>query len=92
MLENYVGILAIAATFFGVMMSIAYFPQTYKMFKRKSSADVSIISFSILLPGLLVWLMYGISLSNMPLIIANTIAIIGDVSVIITYFKYKVEK
>ncbi|UCG95825.1 MAG: hypothetical protein JSV92_02130 [archaeon] len=92
MLEAYVEILAIAATVFGIIMSLSYFPQTYKIIKRKSSSDISLLSFLILLIGLLVWLMYGLSINNMPLIIANAIGIIANISVITVYFKYRVKE
>ena len=89
MLENLVDILAILATVLGSLMSLGYFPQTYKIIKRKSSADVSVSTYLIFTPGIIVWLLYGISLNNLPLIISNIIALIGAVSVIIAYFHYK---
>jgi len=79
----------ILTTIFGIIMSFGYFTQIFKMIKRKSSADVSVTTYIIFSIGLSFWLIYGISLNDLPLIISNTIALIGAVSVVITFFKYK---
>jgi MtN3 and saliva related transmembrane protein len=89
MLENFVDLLAVLATIFGIVMSSASFPQTFKIFRRKSSADVSLTTYLMLLPGATAWLLYGIGLGNMPLIITNIIGLISCISVIIVYFVYK---
>ncbi len=89
MLENFSIIMGYLATIFGVFMSLGYFPQTIKMIKRKSSADVSILTYLIFAPGTIAWLLYGLSINNTPLIISNIIAAVGAFSVVITYFTYK---
>jgi len=89
MLENFAELLGILATIFGICMSLAYFPQVYKIYKRKSSADVSILTFSAFLVGLIVWLLYGISISNLPLIIANAVGVIGASAVIAVCLYYR---
>lgn len=89
MLEQFSDILAVLATVFGTAMSLGYFPQVYKIIKRKSSADVSLTSYLIFAPGVIVWLLYGISLNNAALIIANTVALIGAFSVIASWFMYR---
>jgi MtN3 and saliva related transmembrane protein len=89
MLENLSELLAILATVFGTLMSLGYFPQTLKIIKRKSSADVSVTTYLIFTPGILIWLLYGISLNNLALILSNVVALIGAFSIIITYFYYR---
>lgn len=89
MLETYAQILGYIATIYGSLMSSAYIFQIHKMYKRKSSADVSVITYSILLGGFIVWLVYGISINDFPIIITNSVAIVAGISVIITYFIYK---
>jgi MtN3 and saliva related transmembrane protein len=89
MLENFTGLLAILATAFGVVMSIANLPQTFKIIKRKSCADVSLATYLLLMPGSIIWLLYGLSLNNMPLISSNLIGAIATFSVILVYYIYK---
>ena len=89
MLEEFAEILGIMAGTIGTIMSLAYFPQAYKLYKRKSSADISPLTFSIFLIGVFIWLLYGFSINNMPLIIANIVGVLGISAVLITYYHYK---
>ncbi len=81
--------LGILATIFGMAMSIGYFTQTAKIIKQKSSNDVSLITYLIFGIGVTVWLLYGLSIKDFPIIISNIVALIGALSVIISYFFYK---
>lgn len=81
-------ILPLLATLAGIIMSFGYFPQAYKMFRSKSVKDISLTTYLIFLPAILIWLVYGLSIRNAPLIIANILALIGCASVIIAYLKY----
>jgi len=45
--------LSILATVFGTLSGIANLPQAYKIFKRKSAKDISIITYLFLLSGAL---------------------------------------
>jgi len=81
--------LAVLATIFGIAMSFGYFTQTYKIITRKSARDISLLTYLIFGSGVTVWLIYGISIKDLPIIVSNTVAIIGALSVIISYFAYK---
>lgn len=89
MLEAYAVTLELLATIFGSLLSIAYFPQAYKIYKRKSVEDISIIMFGTAFPALTIWLLYGVSINNFPLILANAIAVVGCSTIIIQYLIYK---
>ena len=81
--------LAPIVTVTGSILALAYFPQVYKIWKRKSAEDISLTMFGIIFPALVIWLHYGLSINNLPLIISNSIGIIGCGSIIALYFKYK---
>jgi len=81
-------ILTIIATFFGVASSIANAPQVYKIFKRKSAKDISILTYSFLFLGAIAWILYGIELHNFPLIITNILGGINLGLVIIGWIYY----
>lgn len=80
--------ISVLATIFGSAMAISNFPQAFKIFKRKSAKDISIITFSILLVGAIIWVLYGIEIKSMPLILSNSIGTIGVLFVIIGWFLY----
>lgn len=79
------------ATVVGIAASLGYFIQVYKIFKHKSSQDLSLTTFCLLAAAGSAWLAYGISIKNHPIIIANTVALAGVASVIIFYFIYRKE-
>ena len=63
--------------------------QAVKSIRNKSVKDVSLPTFlSILIIGAL-WLWYGISIQNVPLIIGNTIKLFTALSVVVIYVKYR---
>jgi len=80
---------AVLTTIVGAGMSGAYISQIYKMWKNKSSKDVSLITYSILTFGLAVWLVYGFLIDSVPLIVANTVGTIAGALVIAFWFKYR---
>ena len=82
-------LLPIITTIFGTFMGIAYFPQTYKIFKRRSARDVSLMTYSFFGIGVAIWLVYGITITNYPIIISNAVALLGALSVIFAYFVNK---
>ena len=80
--------LSTSALIFGTISGLAGLPQVIKIFKRRSAKDISVITFSLLLLGALVFLLYGIEIKSIPLVVANTIATINSTFVIIGWFLY----
>lgn len=76
-------------TVMGVVMSFGYFTQVFRIMKTKSSRDVSLSTYLIFGIGVAVWLAYGLSIRNYPIIVSNIVALIGSLSVIIVYFLNK---
>lgn len=70
-------------------MSFGYFSQTYKIFKRKSAKDVSLVTYLFFTVGIVIWLIYGLSIKNYPIIISNLVFLIGAASVLVAYFMNK---
>jgi len=68
--------LAVAAAAWGVLMGISPLLQIRRMLRQRSSADVSVGYFSILLAGFGLWISYGIAARNLALIVPNTVAMI----------------
>jgi len=63
--------------------------QAVKSVKSKSVKDLSLWTFlSIVTIGVL-WLLYGISIGNLPLMIGNTIKLFTALAVVVIYFKYR---
>jgi len=52
----------------------AYFPQAVKSWRSQSTENISLITITALVIGQTLWLIYGISILNLPLIIANMVS------------------
>ena len=63
------------ATVYGVAMSLAPLIQARKMYRQRSSADVSIVYLAVLLVGFGLYFAYGISIANRLLIVTNAVSI-----------------
>jgi MtN3 and saliva related transmembrane protein len=81
--------IAVLATITGLLMSFGHFPQAYKIYKNKSSKNISFISYSIFTFGAYIWFIYGLLLSDIPLIISYSLAVIGTTLVFVLMIKYR---
>jgi len=82
-------LIAILATIMGVISAFSFFPQTIKIIKRRSSKDISLLTYGILGFGAVIWLIYGISVRDVPIMVSYTIGMISTFSVIVAYFVYR---
>lgn len=85
-------VIKILATIMGVVMSLGYFPQAYKVYKNQSSRDISIPAFIIFSLGTLTWLVYGIVLMDIPIIAGFVLGVIGSWLVLILSLVYRRRK
>lgn len=67
--------LAIAAASWGVIMALSPLLQIRRMMRRRSSSDLSIGYFMVLIVGFSLWIAYGTSISNYALVIPNVVAL-----------------
>ena len=74
--------LAVAAAAWGVLMGVSPVLQIRRMLRQRSSRDVSIGYFTILLIGFLLWISYGIAARNLALIVPNAVALLIGASTI----------
>ena len=73
----------------GISMSLAGIPQIYRIWKRETSDDISILYWSIIVFGVAWWLYYGIAINSISLIITNSICLVLDLFVLRTVVKYR---
>ena len=81
-------LLAILATLFGVINGFANFPQIYKIYKTKSSKDISTTTYAILTVGSIVWVLYGIEIMNIPVLVMNGLALFEFILILIGCYFY----
>jgi MtN3 and saliva related transmembrane protein len=54
-----------------ILTTVAFVPQVIKTWRTRSTADISLGMFSILVTGVAAWLVYGLLIRDVPLVLAN---------------------
>jgi MtN3 and saliva related transmembrane protein len=80
---KYIGFFAAFCT------TIAFLPQALKVYKSKSTKDISLYMFVIFTIGVFSWLVYGIIISDLPIILANAVTLILSLFILLFKLKYK---
>ena len=60
----------------GILTTIAYLPQLIKTWKSKSADDLSWTMLIVLCTGIILWLVYGFYIQDIPIIAANIVTFI----------------
>ena len=68
---------------------IVFLPQVIQIWKSKQTRDVSLFSFSLIAFGTILWIVYGILISALPIIIVNVVIFVLSSLIIIMKLKYK---
>jgi MtN3 and saliva related transmembrane protein len=86
-MTDWIEVIGLAGSF---LSSVTFMPQVYQTWKTKSVGDLNLSMMLIVFLSTVIWLIYGIGKSLMPVIIAN--GIICFLSVLLIYFKFKFDK
>ena len=72
----------------GLLTTTGFIPQIIKGYRTKRMEDVSLLMPLVLGAGMLLWLFYGISLENLPIILWNAIAFALNIAVVGLKLRY----
>ena len=64
------------------LTTVAFIPQLYKIWATKSSKDISRITLIVFIIGLISWIIYGYFINSIPIMVANIITLILNVSIL----------
>jgi uncharacterized protein with PQ loop repeat len=82
-------VLGFAAAFWGILMAVSPSLQIRKMLHHRSSREVSIAYFWVLLVGFTLWVAYGVSISNWFLVVPNAVAFMVCATTIAIALRYR---
>jgi MtN3 and saliva related transmembrane protein len=71
-----------------VLSTISFLPQVIQAFRTKHTKDISRATFLFLSIGILLWLVYGILIGEIPVILANSATLILSLAILIMKIKY----
>ncbi len=80
---TWIGLLA------GTLTTISFFPQMLKTWKTRSTKDISLEMFLLFCSGLLLWIVYGLFLKDIPVIMTNVATFILAFPILVLKLKYK---
>jgi len=75
-MEQIVGYIA------GSLCTVCTIPQVFKALKTKKANDVSYIFLILLIAGLILWILYGVLISQVPVIISNSVCLAFNIILI----------
>ncbi len=73
----------------GTLTTISFFPQMLKTWKTRSTKDISLEMFLLFCSGLLLWIIYGLFLRDIPVIMTNVATFILAFPILVLKLKYK---
>lgn len=83
---NFIQLLGLAA---GSLTTAAFVPQVIKTWKSRSAKDLSLGMFSLFSLGVLLWLVYGFAVKDIPVIAANTITLMLAFTLLFFKLRFK---
>ncbi len=67
--------IAALGAFAGLCTTISFLPQLLRTWRTRSTRDISLGMFSVLVFGIFLWLLYGLLIGDWPLIAANAVSL-----------------
>ena len=84
-------VLGVTAAAWGILMAISPGLQIRKMLLHRSSHQVSIAYFWVLLVGFTLWVAYGLSIPNWYLVVPNAVAFTVCSTTIVVALRYRLK-
>ena len=77
--------------FAAILTTAAFLPQLIKTLKTKKADDVSLVTLIMFISGVISWIIYGYKIDSLPILLANTITLVLNLSIMISkiYYSYK---
>jgi MtN3 and saliva related transmembrane protein len=73
----------------GICTSSSIVPQLVKSIKTKQVKDVSVVMFIVLFTGNGLWIYYGLSKSDVPIVLTNSLSVILNIAMLVLKYKYR---
>ncbi|HEX9213416.1 MAG TPA: SemiSWEET transporter [Bradyrhizobium sp.] len=68
--------------------TVAYAPQVIKVWKTRSTGDISLGMFLVMVLGLALWLVYGLLSGDAPLVAANAVTMLLAGGILVMKLRY----
>ena len=72
-----------------VLTTASFLPQAIKTIRTKDTSGISLFMYSLFATGTLLWFLFGLFSSNMPVMIANAVTLLFAAIILVYKIKYK---
>jgi MtN3 and saliva related transmembrane protein len=72
----------------GTCTTLAFLPQALKCWRTRSTRDISLSMFLVLVAGVALWLAYGLILGDVPLVAANGVTLLLAGSILVLKLRH----
>ncbi|MEI8186869.1 MAG: SemiSWEET transporter [Chlorobiaceae bacterium] len=73
----------------GIITTLAFLPQTVRIFRTRRTRDISLLWALSMNIGIILWLLYGIVKTDLPIIAANSITLVLLMIIFYCKIRYK---
>ena len=70
------------------LTTTAFVPQVVKVWRTRSTGDISLAMFSMTFIGIVMWFVYGLLIVNIPLIFANAVTMVLVGSIVVAKIRF----
>ncbi|MBY0267068.1 MAG: SemiSWEET transporter [Burkholderiales bacterium] len=71
-----------------ILTTAAYAPQAYQAWRTRSTRDVSLPMFLMMVTGITLWLIYGLMIGDLPLILANAVTLLLAGAILVAKLRF----
>jgi MtN3 and saliva related transmembrane protein len=82
-------LLGLLVSVVGIATGGAYVPQAVRIWKRRSSDDVSILTYLLFLGGQAIYFVYGVRIAQWPLIVGMAANMAGNLAVLLSAARFR---
>jgi MtN3 and saliva related transmembrane protein len=82
-------VLAWLVSVVGIATGAAYVPQVLRLWKRRTSDDVSVLTYLLFMGGQVIYLVYGVRIHQWPLIIGMAANLAGSIGVVASALHFR---
>lgn len=72
-----------------ILTTSAFAPQAIQAWRTRSTKDVSLAMFALMVSGIVLWLVYGLLIGDLPLIIANGITLLLAGAILVAKLRFR---
>ncbi|WP_330203226.1 SemiSWEET transporter [Cyanobacterium sp. Dongsha4] len=73
----------------GSLTTISFLPQAIKTWRSKSAKDISLAMFLCFCLGVVLWIIYGLFIMDIPVLVTNIVTLILSGTILFFKLKYK---